>query len=245
MNDVILKIDDVDISFGGVHAVNHLSFDVNRGEILGLIGPNGSGKSTLVNIISGIYTPDGGRVIMEGEEIQHRSVSDRIFLGIGRTFQSPKPFLNLTLFESVYITALVHNKSRQAAKDEAMRVLTFMGLDRLSDVKCSKLPVEKRKWLDMARLLPARPRVLLLDECLAGLNPSEMNDSLEVVRRINESGITIVFIEHVMAAVTKLCGRVVVLNEGSLLSSGIPSEVMRQEEVVKAYLGKEYSNAQS
>jgi branched-chain amino acid transport system ATP-binding protein len=245
MNDVILKIEDIDISFGGIHAVNHLSFNVNRGEILGLIGPNGSGKSTLVNIISGLYTQDSGKVIMEGDEIQHKSVSDRIFLGIGRTFQSPKPFLNLTVFESLYITALVHNRNKQVARDEAQRALEFMGLDQVSNIRCSKLPVEMRKWLDMARLLPAKPKVLLLDECLAGLNPSEMNDSLEVVKRINASGITIVFIEHVMAAVTKICDRVVVLNEGSLLCEGIPSDVMRQDEVVKAYLGKEYLDAQA
>ena len=241
--DVILEIEDLDISFGAVHAVDHLSFQVRRGEILGLIGPNGSGKSTTVNMISGLYRQDGGRIILDGIDLKHKSVTERVQLGIGRTFQSPKPFTSLTVFESLYIAALLHNRSSQAAREAAREAMEFAGFSKLADIPCSKLPVERRKWLDMARILPTRPKVILLGECLAGLNPSEMNESLKLVRRINEAGVTIVFIEHVMAAVTQLCHRVVVLNEGRLLSQGDPAEVMRQEEVIKAYLGRGYGDA--
>jgi len=149
----------------------------------------------------------------------------------------------LTVFDSVYISALLHNKSKKEARVQTEKILQMTGFTELSKTICADLPVEKRKWLDMARLLPSRPKVLMLDECLAGLNPSEMKGSLELVRRINGSGITIVFIEHVMAAVTQLCHRVVVLNDGKLLSEGAPNEVMKQEAVIKAYLGGGYHNA--
>ena len=193
-----------------------------------------------------------GTTLNEDKRISPRTVEDfrlamekgvHIVVSTGRTFQSPKPFTSLTVFESLYIAALLHNRSSQAAKKAAEEAMEFTGFSKLADTPCSKLPVERRKWLDMARVLPTRPKVILLDECLAGLNPSEMNESLKLVRRINEQGVTIVFIEHVMAAVTQLCHRVVVLNEGKLLSQGEPAEVMRQEEVIKAYLGRGYGNA--
>jgi branched-chain amino acid transport system ATP-binding protein len=238
----LLQLVDLDKSFGGVHAVNHLSFDVFEGEILGLIGPNGSGKSTCVNLITGTYIQDSGQILYQGKSLKHQSVPDRAFMGLGRTFQSPKPFSNLTVRDSVYTIAMLHNRHMKTAAARADEILELVGFTNLSDVLCSKLPIEKRKWLDMARVLAISPKLLMLDECLAGLTPLEMHDSINLVKKINQTGVTVLFIEHVMSAVTKLCTRVVVLNEGSLLSQGNPTEVMREEAVIKAYLGEDYKH---
>lgn len=236
----ILEIKDLDKSFGGVHAINHLSYDVYKGEILGLIGPNGSGKSTCVNLISGVYIPDKGQILYKGEDLVPKKVPDRAFLGIGRTFQSPKPFEGLSVRESILTVALLHNKNKKTAKELTEDILHISNLMPIADEPSTRLPIEKRKWLDMARILAVNPSIIMLDECLAGLNPSEMDRSTDFVQRINERGITIIFIEHVMAAVTKICHRVVVLNEGCLLSQGDPKIVMKEEEVVAAYLGGGY-----
>lgn len=238
----LLQLVDLDKSFGGVHAVNHLSFEIMEGEILGLIGPNGSGKSTCVNLITGTYIQDSGQIIYQGKHLKHQTVPDRAFMGLGRTFQSPKPFTNLTVRDSVYTIAMLHNRHMKAAADRADEILELVGFTDLANVLCGKLPIEKRKWLDMARVLAINPKLLMLDECLAGLTPLEMQDSINLVKKINQTGVTILFIEHVMAAVTQLCTRVVVLNEGALLSQGNPMEVMKQEAVIKAYLGEDYKH---
>jgi len=239
----LLEVKDLDKSFGGVHAVNHLSFDINEGEILGLIGPNGSGKSTCVNLFTGVYIQDSGDVIWDGKvNLKKQSVPDRAFLGLGRTFQSPRPFANLTVFDSVYTIAMLYNKRMKDASAKAEEILDMLGFTSMLNLPCSKLPIEKRKWLDMARVLAINPKLLCLDECLAGLTPSEMEVSLELVKKINKTGVTVLFIEHVMAAVTKLCHRVVVLNEGALLSEGLPDVVMKEKAVIKAYLGEDYEH---
>lgn len=242
--DKIIKINKLDKSFGGVHAVNNVSFEVEAGEILGLIGPNGSGKSTCVNLISGVYTPDSGEVIFNGQNITKMPVPNRADIGIGRTFQSPKPFTNLTVYDSVLTIALLHNKMKEAV-NKTKQILDMTGLSSLSDVRSGKLPIEKRKWLDLARILAIDPKLIMLDECLAGLNPSEMDESIKLVRKINNEGITIIFIEHVMKAVVQLCHRVIVLNQGTLLSQGKPADVMKEEAVIKAYLGGGYADAKN
>lgn len=238
----ILEIKDLDKSFGGVHAINHLSYDVYKGEILGLIGPNGSGKSTNVNLISGVYTPDCGQILYKGHDIVGKQVSDRAYMGIGRTFQSPRPFTGLTVRDSIYTVALLHHKKKSDAKNITEEILEISDLMPIANELCAKLPIEKRKWLDMARVLAIEPSIIMLDECLAGLNPQEMDQSTDFVQKINQRGITVIFIEHVMAAVTKICHRVVVLNEGSLLSEGDPKIVMKQPKVIEAYLGGGYKN---
>jgi branched-chain amino acid transport system ATP-binding protein len=240
MSKKLLEIVNLDKSFGGVHAVNHLSFDIYEGEILGLIGPNGSGKSTCVNIISGIYKQDSGKILFNGQGIQNLKVHERSFMGITRTFQSPRPFLEMTVYDNVYTIALLYNKTIQEAKEKTDEILELCGFSEFKDFISSSLPIEKRKSLDMARCLATNPKLLMLDECLAGLNPSEMQNSIKLVRKINSKGITILFIEHVMSAVTSLCGRVVVLAEGALLSEGDPKVVMHEEKVIKAYLGEDY-----
>ena len=241
----LLEISDLDKFFGGVHAINHLSFDVYEGEVLGLIGPNGSGKSTCVNLITGVYVQDSGDIVYRGVYLKKQSVPDRAFMGLGRTFQSPKPFTNLTVRDSVYTIAMLHNRSMKTAGEKADEIIELVGFTNIANMPCSKLPIEKRKWLDMARVLAIKPKLLMLDECLAGLTPIEMDESIALVKKINRTGITVLFIEHVMPAVTKLCHRVVVLNEGRLLSQGDPAAVMREEAVIKAYLGEDYENVKN
>lgn len=235
----LLELKNLSKSFGGIHAVNNVSFSVNRGEILGLIGPNGSGKTTCINIISGVYTLDSGEVIFDGKPIQHESIYRRARAGVGRTFQSPKPFTGLSVFESVYTVALQRH-SFNAAREKATDILNETKLLELKDVPCEKLPIEKRKWLDLARILANDPKLIMMDEVMAGLNPSEITQSLDLVRKINEMGITVLFIEHVMKAVVQLCKRVVVLNEGKFLDEGDTLTVMKNPAIIKAYLGDGY-----
>lgn len=243
--DKLLTINKLDKSFGGVHAVNNVSIEVGKGEILGLIGPNGSGKSTMVNLISGVCPADSGEIIYENQNITKLTVPKRASLGIGRTFQSPKPFTNLTVHESVLTIALLYNKRMKDALIKTEEILEITGLKNLTGVLSGKLPIEKRKWLDLARILAINPKLVMLDEVMAGLNPSEMEESINLVEKINRQGITVIFIEHVMKAVIRLCSRVVVLNEGSLLSQGDPSKVMEEEAVIKAYLGGGYKHAKN
>lgn len=237
-----LKIRSLNKSFGGVHAVNDVSFDVYQGEILGLIGPNGSGKSTTVNLISGVYGQDSGEIIFEDQVINKLSIPKRSRLGIGRTFQSPKPFTGLTVFESVF-TVAIQSMSFKEAEKKALSILETTDLIDVKEWNSERLPIERRKWLDMARILATNPKIIMLDEVMAGLNPSEIETSIDMVKRINQQGITILFIEHVMKAVVKLCDRIVVLNEGKLLCKGKPNEVMNNKEVIKAYLGGGFKHA--
>ncbi len=231
-----LKLNNLQKSFGGVHAINDVGFEVYQGEILGLIGPNGSGKSTCVNLISGVYKQDSGDILFEGRNINKLSIPNRSRIGIGRTFQSPKPFTGLTIYESVF-TIAIQKMSYQEADKKVMEILELTDLLEVKDWLSEKLPIERRKWLDMARILATDPKVIMLDEVMAGLNPCEIDHSVELVKRINETGITILFIEHVMKAVVKLCSRLVVLNEGKLICQGAPEDVMNNPMVIKAYLG--------
>ncbi len=244
----IMELKNVDKSFGGVHAINDLSFSIYEGEILGLIGPNGCGKSTSVNLMTGVYTQDKGEIIYYKDDgkvinLKDQPVTYRAKMGLGRTFQTPKPFSDLTVFDNINTIAMLYNKTMKEAYRAAEEIIEFVGLTDIANSKCEKLPIEKRKWLDMARVLAIKPKLLMLDECLAGLTPSEMEESLEMVRKINKRGITILFIEHVMTAVTKLCNRVVVMEEGHFMTEGDPIEVMKKPEVIRAYLGEGYQNA--
>lgn len=237
--DTILEVKNLSISFGGIRAVQNLSFSVEKGEILGLIGPNGSGKSTCINLISGTCQQDSGSIWFGGKEIsRHRSIGDRVRLGMGRTFQTPKPFGNMTVFENVYTTALQHYDHR-SAEVEASRVLDITRLLDNKNLISSKLPIEKRKWLDLARVLINKPTFVMLDEVMAGLNPSEMQESIQLIQDVNATGVTFLFVEHVVKAVLQLCHRVMVINHGQLLAAGKPADVLQQQEVIRAYIGGE------
>jgi len=242
---MIMEVIKLDKSFGGNHAVNRFSFNIYEGEILGLIGPNGCGKSTVVNLITGVYKHDSGDIIYYGEDgtkhlLDKQSTPAKAKLGITRTFQTPKPFSDMTVYDNIYAVAMLYNKSLKEAKKKAEEIIDFVGFTGISNVKSTKLPIEKRKWMDMARALAAKPRILMLDECLAGLTPSETEESLQIVRKINRQGVTILFIEHVMSAVVNLCERVVVMLEGRHLTEGVPADVMKEPNVISAYLGEGY-----
>ena len=227
----LLEVKDLSISFGGIKAVQDLNFHIDKGEVLALIGPNGSGKSTTVNMISGVYIQNKGTITFNGKEIPPKmTIAQRAKLGISRTFQTPKPF------------ALQQNSKAQAAEltDE---ILNLTKLYDLRKTKSGKLSIEKRKWMDLARCMATKPQIIMMDEVMAGLNPSEMESSLDLIRTINKEGITILFIEHVMKAVVSVCTRAIVLNQGKLLCEGEPMEVLNNPDVVAAYLGGEANAA--
>ena len=236
--DTILEAKDLSISFAGIKAVQHLSFSIQRGEILGLIGPNGSGKSTTVNIIAGNYIQDSGDVVFEGQLVSKKmSIAKRSHLGLGRTFQTPRPFGNLSVYDNVFAISLQKYHFNEAAI-KTKEILELSQLAPLSGLASSQLPIEKRKWLDLARVMATEPKFVMMDEVMAGLNPNEMKESLDFVREINKRGITILFIEHVMHAVVSVCHRVIVLNEGRFLYEGEPREALENNSVIEAYIGR-------
>lgn len=233
----LLDIQNISISFGGIKAVQNVSFQVQKGEILGLIGPNGSGKSTCVNLITGVYPLDTGSITFDGRNLTAKdTIGKRAHMGMGRTFQTPKPFSNLNVFDNVFTIALQKN-STQEARRKTIETLEKVNLLDQCDMLSAKLPIEKRKWLDLARILVLEPKLIMMDEVMAGLNPVEIADSIHIIKRINQEGVTILFIEHVMHAVVNVCDRVVVLNEGRFLSEGEPKEVLMRPEVITAYIG--------
>jgi ABC-type branched-subunit amino acid transport system ATPase component len=237
---VLLEVQNLKKSFGGIQALKDISFTVGEGEILGLIGPNGSGKSTFVNTVCGLYRPDGGHVKLKEREITGLEPARVARAGIARTFQASRPFLNLTVLDNVIVAALLGETMVDAAEKKARVAIEATGLSQYIDTRSCNLPVEKRKRLDLCRALAVGPALLMLDEVMAGLNPKEMEDGLELVRSINRQGVTVIFIEHVMKAVVSLCHRVVVFDQGNMLADGEPRAVMQDERVVKAYLGGSY-----
>ncbi|HIQ83776.1 MAG TPA: ABC transporter ATP-binding protein [Candidatus Pullichristensenella stercorigallinarum] len=237
MANKILRVEDISISFSGIKAVQHLSFELEQGEFVALIGPNGSGKSTTINMISGTYKPDGGKIYFDGKLLSNRdTIAQRSHLGIGRTFQTPKPFGNLTVFDNVYAICLQKYDFKTSRK-KAGEILEMSSLMDLANTPSSKLSIEKRKWMDLARVLATEPKLIMMDEVMAGLNPNEMLSSLDYVREINRRGITILFVEHVMRAVVSVCTRAVVLNEGKFLYEGTPTDALNDPTVIAAYIG--------
>lgn len=235
----IIKAENISIAFGGIKAVQNVSFDIAKGEILGLIGPNGSGKSTVVNLIAGVYKLDWGTITFDGIQLSGKTgVAARAKMGMGRTFQTPQPFGGLSIYDNVYTIALGKNSKEDAAvKTEA--ILKETKLIDFAEMQSSKLPIEKRKWLDLARILANDPKFIMLDEVMAGLNPSEMEESLDLIMDINKKlGISFLFIEHVMKAIIKICSRCIVLNEGILLAEGEPEAVLARDDVISAYIGE-------
>jgi branched-chain amino acid transport system permease protein len=216
--------------------------ELRRGEIYGLVGPNGSGKSTMVNVISGFYTPTAGRIIFEGQDLARLPAHRAAQAGIARTYQIPRPFKNLTVLENATLPGMFGSArlSRQTAERQAMYWLDFVGLADRARALPTELNLHQRKFLELARALASAPRLVLLDEVLAGLTPSEINNAVTLVREIRNRGATIMFIEHNMRAVLELTDRLMVLSYGKVIAEGLPREVMREPEVVSAYLGSDY-----
>ena len=237
--DVLLSIDGVSKSFSGVKALQNVSLEARRGEILGLVGPNGSGKSTMVNVISGLYKPEAGRILFQGEDLVPLPSYRAAHAGIARTYQIPRPFVNLTVLENTTLAGMFGGTqlSRSEAAAQAMYWLEFVGLADRARALPTELNLHQRKFLELSRALASAPRLVLLDEVLAGLTPSEINNAVTLVREIRQRGSTIIFIEHNMRAVLELCDRLIVLNHGQVIASGMPREVINDPAVVSAYLG--------
>ena len=237
--NVLLRTENVVKRFGGLVAVNRVSFELYEGEILGLIGPNGAGKTTLFNCINGIYRPEEGRIFFRDTDITGWQPSRLARLGMARTFQIVRPLAELTVRENVMVGAAFGEKRlplAQAAR-VADEVLEFLGLADRADQLAGSLNVAQKKRLELARALASQPRLLLLDEVLAGLNPKEVDEMVDTIRRIREQGITILIIEHVMRAIMNLSDRILVLDFGELIAEGTPEEIAQNERVIKAYLG--------
>lgn len=236
---MILQVEDVSKRFGGLQALSEVTFDLPEGQILGLIGPNGAGKTTLFNVINGVYSPEQGRVIFRGENITGRKTYDVSRLGMARTHQIVRPLNELSVRENVMVGACFGREGRslRSAAEIADEVLEFVGMAERGDQLAGSLNVGQKKRLEMARALAAQPYLLLLDEVLAGLNPSEIAQMVETVRAIREKGITIIMIEHVMHAVMNVSERMIVLDYGKQIAEGTPEEVANNPQVIEAYLG--------
>jgi branched-chain amino acid transport system ATP-binding protein len=236
----LLEVESVSKAFRGLRAVDDVSFTVEEGSILGIIGPNGAGKTTLFNLVTGALTPDTGSVRLDGTDLTGAKPHRVSRAGMARTFQLMKPFGSLSVLENVAVARMAAGASRRRAPAEAAEVVERVGLSRWRDARSEGLPTAGLKRLELARALASRPRVLLLDEVLAGLVPAErapVMELLETLRR--DDGVTLVFVEHIMAAVMRLSDSVLVLDQGRVLTSGEPHQVTQDPRVIEAYLGEE------
>ena len=236
----MLRVDGISKSFRGLKAVSRASFEVPAGAIVALIGPNGAGKTTCFNVIAGVFAPDAGTIAFEGRNIQGLRPDQVCATGIGRTFQIVKPFAGLSVLDNVMVGSFLKERTAQGARRVALEVLKKLHLDAKADLPASSLTLPDRKRLEVARALATRPKLLLLDEVMAGLRPTECDMMVEVFRDLNRSdGLTILLIEHVMRAVMALAQNIVVLHHGEIIARGAPAEVVRDAAVLECYLGEE------
>ncbi len=237
----LLQLCNVTKTFGGVAANVDISFDVAEGEILGLIGPNGAGKTSLFNSISGEVTPDRGTIDLAGQRVSGAGPVACARAGIARTFQVVRSFDSMTVLENVMVGAFARTSSPRAAMRAAADVLAFAGLDHRADAPAHQLTPPEKRRLEIARALATQPRLLLLDEMLTGLTPTEAAGGVALIRAVRDRGVTVVMVEHVMEVLLPLVDRAVVLNLGRVLMQGSPSEVVRHPDVIRAYLGDRYA----
>ena len=239
----LLELDGVSRSFGGVKAVDDVSFTLKEGEIVALIGPNGAGKTTLVNLITGVHTPEAGKVLFQGENVTRQKPFQAARRGLARTFQIVQPFPRMTVLENVAASALFagSHDGMGDAYDNARRELEFVGLAHVADTPAASLTLPNRKRLELAKSLAMQPKVLLLDEVNAGLNATEIDGALDLIRRIAARGVSILIIEHLMKVVLSVSQRVLVLHHGQLIAEGPPQEMVRDRQVIEAYLGPKFA----
>ncbi len=227
--------------FGGLAAVNGVSFKVEKGEIFGLIGPNGSGKTTIFNLINNYYPLTSGDIFFNNKSIKGLKTYTICHLGIARTFQVVKPLARMTVLENVTASAFCRVNTIKEAKNLALEAIEFCGLEHYKDQRAKGLPIGLRKRLEITRALATQPELILLDETAAGLNPKELNQAIELIKEINRRGITIIIVEHIMKVIMTISNRILAINHGQPIAEGSPEEVSQNPEVIKAYLGEEYA----
>jgi branched-chain amino acid transport system ATP-binding protein len=232
-----LELTDVTKRFGGLQAVSHVSFKLEKGEIFGLIGPNGAGKTTVFNLINGYLSPTGGQIRYNGERIDGLPPHRVCRFGLARTFQVVKPLARLSVLDNVMVSAFARTSRREDAERMSLEAIAFTGMEAWRDVPAGSLPLGMRKRLEMARALATTPELLLLDENFAGLNPSEVDATIEIVRRIHAKGISILIIEHNMRVIMAISHRILCINYGEQIAEGTPREVADNQQVIEAYLG--------
>jgi branched-chain amino acid transport system ATP-binding protein len=241
----MLQVRDISKSFGGNVVLSDVSFDINSGDVVGLIGPNGAGKTTLFNILSGVYRSKTGRIKFHGQSLDRLKPEQICKRGLCRTFQITKPFGNISVTQNVMVGALIRTGSLKKAKQKALEILEFVGLYDKRDTLGRSLTIADRKRLEIARGLATQPRLLLLDEVMAGLNPQELSEVKRLIEDIRHSGITLFIIEHIMGVMMSLSDRIIVLDYGKMLCEGSPDSISCDPDVIKAYLGEEYLAATS
>jgi branched-chain amino acid transport system ATP-binding protein len=234
----LLEVKELSKHFGGVVALDGVNIKVDKGELVGIIGPNGAGKTTLYNCVTGFYPPTSGKVFFDGKDVTGLPSHKLCRMGMARTFQIPRPFMSMTLLENVMVGALGAGMSLREAKEKAKEIVSFLKLEEQANKPISKLNFNYRRRCELARALATNPKLLMLDETFAGLNPSEIDEMVKLVRKIHESGVTIMLTEHVMKVVMSLAERIVVLHQGKVIAEGLPREVVNDSRVVEAYLGQ-------
>jgi branched-chain amino acid transport system ATP-binding protein len=234
----LLEVKELSKHFGGVVALDGVNIKVDKGELVGIIGPNGAGKTTLYNCVTGFYPPTSGRVFFDGKDVTGLPSHRLCRMGMARTFQIPRPFMSMTLLENVMVGALGVGMSLREAREKAKEIVSFLKLEEQANKPISKLNFNYRRRCELARALATNPKLLMLDETFAGLNPSEIDEMVKLVRKIHESGVTIMLTEHVMKVVMSLAERIVVLHQGRVIAEGLPREVVNDSRVVEAYLGQ-------
>jgi len=236
----LLEIKNLTKNFGGLKAVNSMNLSIEKGKILGLIGPNGAGKSTVFNCVAGVYPPSSGQIMFKDENISGQSPWDICKKRIGRTFQLVKPFGQRTVLYNVMVGSFLRTISPSEARDRSIEVLRKLHLYDKKDLLTKNLTIADRKRLELARALATEPELLLLDEVMAGLRPTEVEEMIDIIQEIRAGGVTVFVIEHIIKAVMALSDWIVVINFGEKIAEGTPDEVSRDENVIKAYLGEDY-----
>lgn len=235
----LLEVRNVVKAFGGLVALNGMSVVVGEGRIYGLIGPNGAGKTTLFNIVSGFYKPDLGDIVFRGEAVTHLESHELCARGLARTFQIPKMFPEMSVIDNVLIGALSRTKAVKSARSEAEEIVAFLGMTEKRQALAGSLRVHELKRLEIAKALATKPKLLLLDEPMGGMNPVEQDQMITLLKKVHQAGTAIFVVEHVMHAVASLCDHVVVMSSGQKVVEGRPVEVLANEQVIKIYLGEE------